>query len=98
MGLAWVAKAWLQTSSQSHTPVESRFPIDGDSFPVTLSNRLNQTRYVVFVPIIILVTSITSVILTTITNTAIGYCVSHMPHGLMMVGFPEQWVLPRNYQ
>lgn len=49
-------------------------------------------------PAIIPVIAITSVILTTITNNDKGYyCVPHTPQRLMIVGFPEQWVLPRNY-
>lgn len=38
-------------------------------------------------PVLIIVIDITSVILTTITNADIGYRVSDMPQGLMMVGF-----------
>lgn len=52
----------------------------------------------VFVPVIIPVIAIASVILTTITTTDLGYQVSRMPQGLMVVGFPEHWVLPRNDQ
>lgn len=50
----------------------------------------------VFTPLIIPVIAITSVILTTIKNTDLGYHVSDMPQGLVTVGFPEQWVPPRN--